>query len=109
MRPPGFRIPPYGVGVAGIAAIIRRLNERAWLVAEMRRGITALHDQGALREGLALDEAVDSFFALAGTDVYRSLVREHGREPDRYEAWLFRLGCTELLGAPPTEPPPVTP
>lgn len=82
MRPPGFRIPPYGVGVADNAATIRRLNERAWLVAEVRRGITALHAQGALREGLA---------------------------PDRYAAWLFRLGCTELLGAPPAVAPPATP
>lgn len=113
------------------AGIIRRLNERSWLVAEVlrgalggeqglaetwetwqqqhldavRRGITALHAQGALREGLMLDEAVDTFYALAGTDVYRSLVRERGWTPDRYEAWLFRLGCTELLGAPPATPP----
>lgn len=117
------------------AAIIRRLNERSWLVAEVlrgaqggeqelaelwatwqqqhldavQRGITALHAQGALRSGLTLDEAVDSFYALAGTDVYRSLVRERGWEPDRYEAWLFRLGCTELLGAPPAVAPPATP
>lgn len=108
------------------AAILRRLNERSWLVAEVlrgaqggeqglaetwvtwqqrhleaiRRGITALHGEGALREGLTLDEAVDVFYALAGTDVYRALVRERGWSPERYEAWLFHLGCTELLGNP---------
>lgn len=113
------------------AAIIRRLNERSWLVADVlrgaqggeqdlariwavwqqrhldaiRRGVTALHARGALRNGLALDEAIDAFYALAGTDVYRALVRERGWSPDNYEAWLFRLGCTELLGMPPGATP----
>jgi AcrR family transcriptional regulator len=114
------------------AAIIRRLNERSWLVADIlrsaqsgeeglaetwadwqrrhleavRRGIAALQVRGELREGLALDEAVDTFYALAGTDVYRALVRERGWSPDRYEGWLFRLACTELLGIPPDDVPP---
>lgn len=113
------------------AAILRRLNERSWLVAEVlrgaqggeqglaeiwatwrqqhldaiRRGIAALHAGGALREGLTLDEAVDTFYAIAGTDVYRALVRERGWSPDRYEAWLFRLGCSELLGMSSAAPP----
>jgi hypothetical protein len=26
------------------------------------------------------------------------LIEDHGWTADRYEAWLFRLGCTELLG-----------
>src|SRR5262245_27685981 len=93
------------------AGILRRLNERAWLVADilrsahgrdpslaeiweqwqqrhldaMRRGIGALHAQGALRPGLALDDAVDAFYVVAGTDVYRALVRERGWTPERYE------------------------
>jgi len=106
------------------AGIIRRLNERSWLVADIlrsahggdeglasiwavwqqrhlaaiQRGIAALHARGALRQGLGLDEAIDAFYALTGTDVYRTLVRERGWSPDRYERWLFRLSCTELLG-----------
>jgi len=106
------------------AVIMRRLNERAWLVADilrgahatderlrqvwvlwqqrhadaMRRAVEALHARGGLRPGLALDEAVDVFYALAGTDVYRALVRERGWTPARYQRWLFRLGCRELLG-----------
>lgn len=113
------------------ARIIRRLNERAWLVADVlrsahggdedltriwelwqqrhleaiRRGIAALHARGALRAGLTPDEAVDVFYALAGTDVYRALVRERGWSPARYERWLFRLSCTELLGMPPRDAP----
>ena len=111
------------------AAIIRRLNERSWLVADVlrsahggdealaetwalwqrrhleavQRGIAALQALGALRAGLAYDAAVDAFYALAGTDVYRALVRERGWSPDRYERWLFRLACTELLGINPED------
>ncbi|RIK41665.1 MAG: hypothetical protein DCC58_12175 [Chloroflexi bacterium] len=105
------------------AGILRRLNERAWLVADilrsahgrdaglnaiwqrwqdrhldaMRRGIGALYAQGALRPDLPLDDAVDIFYALAGTDVYRALVRERGWVPDQYERWLFQHACRELF------------
>jgi AcrR family transcriptional regulator len=113
------------------AGIIRRLNERSWLVADILRGahgtderltrvwtlwqqrhvhaiqraVEAVQAQGALRPGLALDEAVDVFYALAGTDVYRALVRERGWSPNRYERWLFGLGCRELLGVSPDDSP----
>jgi AcrR family transcriptional regulator len=105
------------------AAIIRQLNERAWHVAEVlrsargtdksieqvwidwqdrhihavQRAMIALANKGALRQDLTLDEAVDTFYVLAGTDVYRSLVQDRGRSPDQYEAWLFGIACRELL------------
>lgn len=111
------------------AGIIRRLNERSWLVADilrsahgrdevltqiwerwqqghleaMRRGIGAIYAQGALRAGLELDEAIDGFYALASTDVFRALVRERGWHPDRYERWLFQLSCSVLLGVAPLD------
>jgi AcrR family transcriptional regulator len=113
------------------ARIIRKLNQRSWLVAEIlrsshgsdqnlteiwarwqqqhleaiSRAITVLNGRGALREGLDLGEAIDAFFALAGTDVYRALVRERGWSPSKYERWLFRLSCTELLGISPAALP----
>jgi TetR/AcrR family transcriptional regulator, regulator of cefoperazone and chloramphenicol sensitivity len=106
------------------ARIMRNLNERSWVVADilrtargtddglgeiweqwqqrhdqaLRRAILSLQANGGLREGLPVDDAVASLATLAGTDAYRTLVREHGWTADRYEAWLFRLGCTELLG-----------
>lgn len=109
--------------------IIRTLNERSWLVADIlrrvhvgdadltetwklwqqrhldavRRGIMAIAAQRGLRDGLEPDEAVDAFYALAGTDVYRLLVRERGWSPDHYERWLFGLACRELLGIIPGE------
>jgi AcrR family transcriptional regulator len=113
------------------AGIIRRLNERSWRVADVlrsahggdeglasvwevwqerhlaaiRRAIAALAAIGALREGFAPDEAVDAFYALTGTDVYRALVRERGWSADRYERWLFRISCAELLGFSPGDGP----
>lgn len=109
------------------ARIIRTLNERSWLVMEIlrsahgtdallasiwsvwreqhlvavRRGIEAIDARGGLRAGLLLDEAIDTFYALAGTDVYRALVRERGWTPDRYQQWLLEIGCRELLGIVP--------
>jgi AcrR family transcriptional regulator len=104
--------------------IIRRLNERSWLVtdilrsaqgtdpglsetwrlweerhlAAVRRAMAALESRAALSSTVTLDDAVDVFYALAGTDVYRALVRERGWSPDHYERWLFGLACRELLG-----------
>jgi AcrR family transcriptional regulator len=115
----------------GGARILRLLNERSWLVADIlrgargsdeslqsvwelwqqrhlaavRRGIAALDALGALRAGLSVDEAVDTFYALAGTDVYRALVHERGWSPDRYERWLARLGATQLLRTDPVNDP----
>src|SRR5215204_4659062 len=113
------------------AGVIRRLNERAWLVADILRGahgtderlaqvwavwqqrhldanrrtVQALQARGGLRPGLAPDVAVDILYALTGTDVYRALVRERGWSPAGYQQWLVRLGCRELLGAPTDESP----
>jgi hypothetical protein len=109
---------------------MRRLNERAWLLADilrgahgiderlsqvwatwqrrhadaMRRAVAALQQQRGLRPGLTADEAVDVLYALTGTDVYRALVRERGWSPERYQRWLFELACRELLSAPPAAP-----
>ncbi len=109
------------------ARILRRLNERSWLVAEIlrsahgtddhlkrvwlvwqqrhadaiARAIRAVKARGGLREGLRVRDAIDMLYALAGTDVYRALVRDRGWTPGRYERWLFTMSCTELLGVLP--------
>ncbi len=106
------------------ARIMRQLNERSWLIANIlrsasegneelntirrqwqqrhlqavARAMESLHQQGALREGLALNEAVDVFFTIAGTGVYGTLTGERGWTPEQYEQWLFQFGCRELLG-----------
>jgi AcrR family transcriptional regulator len=105
------------------AAIMRRLNERSWLLADilrdahgtderlaqvwavwqrrhadaMQRAIAALHARGGLRPALSPKEAVDILYALTGTHVYRALVRERGWSPARYQRWLFEMSRRELL------------
>ena len=109
------------------ARIIRTLNERAWLVAEIlrsargsdegltaiwetwqrrhldanRRAAQALAAQHALRPGLTVDEATDILYTLTSTDVYRSLVTERDWSPDQYEQWLIRVARNELIDAEP--------
>jgi AcrR family transcriptional regulator len=109
------------------ARILRTLNERSWLVADIlraargtdpplaavwdmwqrrhehavRRAVDAVAARDGLRPGLTVDDAVDSLYALSGTDTYRSLVAERGWTADRYERWLFELCCRELLGREP--------
>lgn len=110
------------------ARIMRQLNERSWLIADIlrnargsdetllqiwiawqerhlhavRRAVEALHDRGVLRDGLELEDAIDAFYALTGTEVYRCLTQERGWSPEQYEEWLFQLGCRELLETPGT-------
>jgi AcrR family transcriptional regulator len=111
--------------------IMRRLNDRSWLVADILRSahgmdetlarawdlwqqrhmhaidrtVRAVQARRALREGLSALEATDVLYSLAGTEVYRILVRERSWSPERYEQWLFELACRELLGISPGEAP----
>ncbi len=108
------------------ARTMRQLNERSWVVTDilrsqqgsdpemarlwtlwqqrhlvaMRRGVAALAARGGLRPGLSIEAAADVLYALAGTEVYRSLVQERGWSPDQYERWLFETGGRELLRNP---------
>jgi AcrR family transcriptional regulator len=105
------------------AHILRTLNERSWVVADIlrglrgsdeelarlwalwqerhltsvRRAVEAVAARDSLRRGLTLDEATDLLYAIAGTEVYRALIQERGWSPERYEHWLFQFGCRELL------------
>ena len=105
------------------ARIQRALNERSWLVADIlkshaatepaleelavewrgrhleavRRGVNALAGPGQLRPDLDADRAADIVFAVAGTDVYRALVRERGWTGAQYEAWLAAWMERELV------------
>jgi AcrR family transcriptional regulator len=105
------------------ARIMRQLNERSWLIADilrsqqgndsdiarlwalwrerhleaMRRAMGAIARAGGLRRGLSVEDAADALYALAGTEVYRALVGERGWTPEHYERWLFETSCRELL------------
>lgn len=58
-------------------------DEQGALVAEPGEGALNWPALGALREGLDPRDATDALYALGGTDLYRSLVRERGWTPDR--------------------------
>ncbi|GIW12896.1 MAG: hypothetical protein KatS3mg062_0335 [Tepidiforma sp.] len=105
------------------ASIMRRLNERSWVVADilrtahatdpeiaktwalwqarhlnaMKRAVGALARLDALRRDLSIAEAADILYAAAGTEVFRLLVRDRGWPPERYQSWLFSFACRELL------------
>jgi AcrR family transcriptional regulator len=109
------------------AHIVRLVNERAWLLADilrsqrgsdpelerlralwlqrhldaMRRAVEAIALRGGLRPELSVDVATDTLYTLTGTDVYRALVLERGWTPERYERWLFEAACRELLAPQP--------
>jgi AcrR family transcriptional regulator len=106
------------------ASTFRKLNERSWVIAEALRSASGGEDSlvpilelwrqrhvDAVRRGIQaivpalpgltdadVDELVDEFYMLTGTDTYRSLVRERGWTPQRYERWLFDIAWRELLG-----------
>jgi len=61
------------------------------------RLIASLHEQGALRSGLSVEEATDVLWALTSYDLYRMLVVEQRWEPERYEMWLAQLLVEHLL------------
>ena len=84
------------------SAVAPELTDLAQQV-EMRRRqnqaglITFLHERGALRSGLLLEEATDVLWALTSYDLYRMLVVEQHWKPTRYETWLASLLIEHLL------------
>jgi len=107
-------------------SILRRLNERSWLVAEIlrtysgtdlelkslaadwqrrhldavTRGVAAVAKAGRLRPGVVAGRATDILYAVGGTDVYRALVHERGWSPATYESWLAELIDDHLMQQP---------
>ena len=61
------------------------------------RLIASLHEQGALRPGLSLEEAADILWVLTSFDLYRMLVVKQRWEPARYERWLAQLLIQQML------------
>ncbi len=57
----------------------------------------AFAEAGGLRPELSIEEAAGILYALAGTEVYRALVRERGWTPEQYNRWLFETSCREIL------------
>ncbi|OAI41824.1 hypothetical protein AYO38_03480 [bacterium SCGC AG-212-C10] len=112
-------------------SILQHLNERSWAVVEIlrshsgaepemnvlaqewqqrhfdavRRGVGAVANAGRLRPGVTVEQAADILYAIAGTDVYRSLVRERGWTAAEYGSWLTQFIESQLLSEPPSSSP----
>jgi AcrR family transcriptional regulator len=78
--------------LADIASVIER-RRRSY----QERLIAFLHERGALRTDLALDEAADELWALTSFDLYRMLVMAQEWRPERYELWLTDILTQRLL------------
>ncbi|MEU7852410.1 helix-turn-helix domain-containing protein [Nonomuraea sp. NPDC049141] len=59
---------------------------------------TALHQRGALRDGLDPTTAADTLYALASPHMHQLLRRHRGWPVERYAAWLENAATRELLG-----------
>ncbi len=59
---------------------------------------TALHQRGALRDGLDPTTAADTLYALASPHMHQLLRRHRGWPVEQYAAWLENAATRELLG-----------
>lgn len=75
-------------------AVWREINDRR--ATNMRRLVADLGD-GALRPSLSIDEAADTIWATASSDLFVLLTGERNWTLDRYEAWLHITWCRLLL------------
>ena len=81
-----------------VAEVARQVESRRH--ETQTRLIAYLHEQGALRRNLAVEEAVDILWALTSFDLYRALVIVGGWALDRYESWLAGALSQQLLARP---------
>lgn len=65
--------------------------------AALGRVLRPIREEGAMRRGLDLDEAVATFSALASPECYRLLVGELGWSGARWEKWLAESAVRLLL------------
>jgi len=59
---------------------------------------TALHERGALRDGLDAATAADTLYALASPHMHQLLRRHRGWPVEQYAAWIENAAARELLG-----------
>ena len=63
------------------------ISKGRWRGEKLRVAVFDAWPAGTLREGLAPQDARDTFAALCNVDVYLVLTRERGWSPDRVERW----------------------
>ena len=65
--------------------------------ANMRLLARDLRDANGLRPGLSVDEAADTIWATASSELYLLLTVDRGWSPHRFERWLADTWCRLLL------------
>jgi AcrR family transcriptional regulator len=60
--------------------------------------VQALHDTGALRDGLDVARATDIMWTLNHPDLWHLLVGARGWTPEAWEQWFADTVCEQLLG-----------
>ena len=69
-----------------------------WRLDGQGRFVRMLAGRGVLRQGLEVDDAVDTTFTMCSLAVYDLLVRDRGWTDDRYRVWLTDTLVRELIG-----------
>jgi AcrR family transcriptional regulator len=82
-------------GDPDLADVWRQLE--AQRLAGMRRIAQRLHDLGALRPGLSVQEARDLLWTVNSHAVYDLLVVQRGWSPERYRDWVVATNVHALL------------
>lgn len=63
----------------------------------MRRLAQRLHELGALKPGLSVDQAQDILWTVNSHAVYDLLVVQRGWSTDRYREWIVATNAHSLL------------
>ncbi|GAC1343620.1 MAG: TetR/AcrR family transcriptional regulator [Candidatus Dormibacteria bacterium] len=66
-----------------------------------RRAVDSLALKRPLRSGLSGDDATTILMVLVGTDVYRSMLKEHGWAEEKWRSWVIATVREELFGPAP--------
>jgi AcrR family transcriptional regulator len=88
-----------GTGARELDDLQRRLLELRF--RDQRRVMTAIAASHSLRPGLTVDEAADTFSALASPELRHILTAGRGWSQRRYARWLERTVTAALLGERP--------
>ncbi|HKX05675.1 MAG TPA: helix-turn-helix domain-containing protein [Methylomirabilota bacterium] len=89
-----------------LANVWRQLE--AQRLAGMRRLAQRLHDLGALRPGVSVDQARDVLWTVNSHAVYELLVVQRGWPPERYRDWIAATNAHALLVHAGSSPSPST-
>lgn len=84
-----------GTGASELDGLQKRLQEKRF--SDQALAMAAIAKGHALRAGLTVEEAADTFSALASPELHRVLTEDRGWSQERYARWLERTIEATLL------------